>query len=69
MTKGLLPHVHVVQAALNAVAYSQATIQCELEKLNCMTWINDIVIWSTDFDNLLNSLDVVMERLEHGGCM
>ena len=67
--QGLFTPTRVPQGVLNATAYFQATLQRELEGLNCMTWVDDILMWGADFDDLLRTIDEVLGRLERWGCM
>lgn len=62
--KGVATPTHVPQGVLNATAYFQATLQRKLEELNYLVWVDDIVMWRTDFDDLLRNLDAVLGRLE-----
>lgn len=55
MLKGLLTLTRVLQVVLNAVAYFQAMVECELEELNGVTWVDGMVLWGTDFDILLST--------------
>lgn len=42
----------------------EATLQLELEGLNCIAWVDSIVMWGAYFDYLLLTLDAVLGRLE-----
>ena len=36
-----------------------------LDGLNCMIWVDDVVYWGENEDDLLNTLDHILERLEN----
>lgn len=38
---------------MSAVVYSQATVYRKLEKLHCIMWVGEIVVWGTRFDDLV----------------
>ena len=38
-----------------------------LEGFNCMVWVNDVINWGLDETDLLNTLDLILERLEEVG--
>lgn len=44
--------------------YFQAIIQRELERLNCITWVNDNVMCRAYSDYLLHAWDTILGRLE-----
>lgn len=58
------PHTRSAKV-LHDTAYLQITLQRELERLDCMTRMDDTITWETDFDNLLCPLDATVGRL---GC-
>eukprot|EP00903_Cladosiphon_okamuranus_P011351 g10699.t1 len=64
---GLYTPTRVPQGVLNATAYFQATMTELLEGLNCMVWVDDVIYWGHDEDDLLDTLDQVLERLEGVG--
>lgn len=37
-----------------------ATVQRKLEELSDMSWMDDILRWRTDFDDLLHTLNAVL---------
>lgn len=39
-------------------------MQHELKGLNCVSWVYDIVMWGTNFDDLPSTLDAVLGWLE-----
>ena len=52
---------------LNATSYFQATMTELLAGLNCMIWVGDVIFWGHDEDDLLHTLELVLERLESVG--
>ena len=54
----------VTQGVFNTTAYFQDVMTELLAGLNCKVWVDDIVWWGTDADNLLNPLDKILSRLE-----
>ena len=37
-----------------------------LDGLNCMVWVDDVIYWGHDEDDLLTTLELLLERLEWG---
>ena len=64
--KGMFTPMRVPQGALNATAYFQG-VMTELTGLNCKVWVDDIVWWGADEDDLLNTLDKILGCLEDAG--
>ena len=54
----------LAKASWNATAYFQATMPELLEGPNCMVWVDDVIYWAHDEDNVLNTLDLALECLE-----
>eukprot|EP00903_Cladosiphon_okamuranus_P005335 g5333.t1 len=44
-----------------------ATMTELLDGLNCMVWVDDVIYWGHDEDDLLNTLELLLERLERAG--
>ena len=38
-----------------------------LEALNCIIWVDDVIYWGLDETDLLNMLNLILERLEEVG--
>eukprot|EP00903_Cladosiphon_okamuranus_P017345 g15980.t1 len=64
---GLYTPTRVPQGVLNATSYFQATMTELLDGLNCMVWVDDVIFWGHDEDDLLYTLELVLERLESVG--
>lgn len=64
MPKGLFMLALIPQAVLNATAWFQATLQRELKMVNCMTWMNGIIMWATGFDDQPRALDAGLGQME-----
>ena len=64
---GLYTPTRVPQGVLNATSYFQATMTELLAGLNCMIWVGDVIFWGHDEDDLLHTLELVLERLESVG--
>ena len=56
----------VPQGILNPTAYFQSVMTEVLAGLNRKVWVDDIVWWGADEDDLLNTLDKIVGRLEDG---
>ena len=65
--EGLFIPTHAPQGVLNATAYVKGVMTELLTGLNCKVWVDDIVWWGADEDNLLNPLDKILGRLEDAG--
>ena len=65
--EGLFTPTRVPQGVLNATAYFQGVMTELLTGLNCKVWVDDIVWWDADEDNLLNTLNNILGRLEDAG--
>ena len=65
--EGLFTPTCVLQGVLNATACFQGVMTELLAGLNCKVWVDDIVWWGADEDDLLNTLDRILGRLEDGG--
>ena len=48
-------------------AYFQGVMTVLLAGLNCKVWVDDIVWWGVDEDDLLNTPDKILGRLEDTG--
>lgn len=57
----------VLQGVLKAASYFQATLVRILEGLNSFIWVDDIVYWEVGEDDLVDTLDLILERLEEAG--
>ena len=64
---GLYTPTRVPQGVLNATSYFQATMTSLLSGLNCMVWVDDVIYWGHDEQDLLQTLDLILERLEEVG--
>eukprot|EP00903_Cladosiphon_okamuranus_P017435 g16059.t1 len=64
---GLYTPTRVPQGVLNATSYFQATMTELLDGLNCMVWVDDVIYWGHDEDDLLNTLELLLKRLEAAG--
>eukprot|EP00903_Cladosiphon_okamuranus_P006086 g5996.t1 len=64
---GLYTPTRVPQGVLNATSYSQATMTELLDGLNCMVWVDDVIYWGHNEDDLLNTLELLLERRERAG--
>ena len=64
---GLYTPKRVPQGILNATSYFQATLTRILDGLNCFVWVDDVVYWGMDEDDLLDTLDLILDRLEGAG--
>ena len=62
--EGLFTPTRVPQSIVNATAYFQGVMTELLAGLNCTVWVDGIVWWAADEDNLLNILDNTLGRLE-----
>ena len=62
--EGLFTPTHVPQGVLNATAYFQVVMNELLADLNFKVWVDDIVWWGADKDNLLNTFDKIVGHLE-----
>lgn len=62
--KGSFTPTRAPQGILNATTYYQVTLQRKLEELSYRAWVGEILMWSTDFDYLLQTLDAVLGWLE-----
>ena len=58
--KGLFTPMHVPQGVLNATSYFQGVMTELLAGLSCKVWIDSIVSWGNDEDDLLNTLDKIL---------
>lgn len=67
MLKILLTPMRAPQRVLNATELFQAMVQRESEKLNGVMWVDYIIVWRTDFDDLLHTTDAVLGWLEREG--
>ncbi|CAM9710194.1 unnamed protein product, partial [Sphacelaria rigidula] len=54
----------VPQGVLNATGYFQHIVMGMLTGLDCKVWVDDILRWGKDEDDLLRTLDAVLYRLE-----
>ena len=63
----LFTPTRVPQGVLNATVYFQGVVTEVLAGLNCKAWVDDIVWWGADEDNLLSTLDKILGRLEDAG--
>ena len=64
---GLYTPTRVPQGVLNAISYFQATMTSGLEDLNCLVWVDDVIYWGHDEEDVLHTLDVILGRLEEVG--
>ena len=53
---GLNTPTRVPQGVLNATSYFQATMTELRDGLNCMVWVDDVIFWGHDKDDLLHTL-------------
>ena len=59
--------MRIPQGVLNAKAYFQGVLTKLLAGLNCKAWVDDIVCWRADEDDLLKTLDRILGRLGDAG--
>ena len=64
---GLYTPTRVPQGILNATSYFQSTLKRVLEGLNCTIWVDDVIYWGLDETDLVNTLELILERLEGVG--
>ena len=64
---GLYTPTRVPQGIMKATSYFQATLVRVQEGLNCMVWLDDVIYSGMDEADLLNTLDLVLERIEKVG--
>ena len=64
---GLYSPTRAPQGVLNATSYYQGTMTDVLHGLNCLIWVDDIVYWGDTEEEMLNTLDLILERLESVG--
>ena len=55
------------QGVLNATADFQSVMTELLAGLNCKVWVDDILWWGADEDDLRNNLDKILGCLEDAG--
>eukprot|EP00903_Cladosiphon_okamuranus_P015275 g14116.t1 len=60
---GLYTPTRVPQGVLNATSYFQSTMTTLLEGLNCMVWVDDVIYWGHSEDDLLDTLEQILDRL------
>ena len=65
--EGLFTPTRVPEDVWNATAYFQGVTTELLVGLNCKVWVDEIVWWGTDRDNLLKTLEKILGRLEDAG--
>ena len=65
--EGLFTLTRVLQGVLNATAYFQGMMTELLAGLNCKVWVDGIVWWGADKDDLLNTLYTIFGRLKDVG--
>ena len=65
--KGLFTPTRVPQDVLNATTYFQGMMTESLAGMNWKDWVDDIVWWGAVEDNLLNTFDKTLGRLEGAG--
>ena len=65
--EGLFTPTRVPQGVLDARAYFQGVMTELLGALNCKVWVDDIAWWGADEDDLLNTIDRILGRLEDAG--
>ena len=65
--ESLFTPTRVPQGGLNATVYFQGIMTELLGGLNWEVWVDEIVWWGTDEDDLLNPFDRVLGRLEDAG--
>ncbi|CAM9850766.1 unnamed protein product, partial [Discosporangium mesarthrocarpum] len=59
--------MRVPQGVLNATAHFQAQMTAVLEGLLtkiCLLWVDHIIVWGADAEDLAHNLDAVLGRLE-----
>ena len=69
-TGGLYTPTRVPQGVLNATAYFQATMAEVLTGLigkTCFVWVDDVVVWAMDQEELLGRLEAILARLVERG--
>ena len=64
---GLYTPTRVPQGIAKATSLFQATLTRVLEGLNCMVWVDDVIYRGLDETDFLNTLDLILERLEENG--
>ena len=65
--EGPFTPTRVPEGVLNATAYFQGVMTELLAGLNCKVWVDDIVWWDADENNLLNTLNKTLGRLKAAG--
>ena len=64
---GLFTPTRVPQGVLNATAYFQGVMSELLHGLKCKIWVDDVLFFGNDEDDLFTTLDTILERLESVG--
>ena len=65
--EGLFTPTRVPQGGLNATAYFQGVMTELLAGLKYKVWVDGIVLWGADEDDLLNTLDTILGCLKDAG--
>ena len=66
---GLFTPTRVPQGVLNATAYFQGVMTELLVGIKCKTWVDDVFFYADTDDELLDTLDEILARLESVGCL
>ena len=64
---GLYTPTRVPEGSLNVTSYFQETFTRVLEGLECMVWVDDVLFGGLDETDLVNTQDLILERLEEVG--
>ena len=65
--EGLFTPTRVPQGVLNATGYFQGIMTGLLAGLQCKVWVDDILWWGKDEQDLMCTLDAILGRLEDAG--
>ena len=65
--QGLFTPTRVPQGALNATAYFQGVMSELLIRLKCKIWVDDSIVFGKIKDDLYDTLNTILERLERVG--
>ena len=64
---GLFTPRHVPQGVLNATAYFQGVMTELLVGIKCKIWVDDVFFYADNEDELVDTLDEILARLESVG--
>ena len=66
---GLFTPTRVPQGVLNATAYFQGVMTELLVGIKCKIWVDDVFFYADTDDELLDTLDEILARLESVDCL